>query len=103
MSTENCQLDCLASGLASSLPYKLYVRMHVIVCCCLLGQMSPVKVTSIIACMLLCLCLMQNDIATTLMDTLDKDQDGKMDFSEYCSMITGLAMYLHMVTKQAPK
>ena len=46
---------------------------------------------------------MQNDIATTLMDTLDKDQDGKMDFSEYCSMITGLAMYLHMVTKQAPK
>ncbi|KAJ3609293.1 hypothetical protein NHX12_023816 [Muraenolepis orangiensis] len=46
----------------------------------------------------------EEGMAKTLMKELDEDEDGTMDFMEYCGLITGLSMILHMViSDQLPK
>ncbi|KAJ3609764.1 hypothetical protein NHX12_024275 [Muraenolepis orangiensis] len=43
-------------------------------------------------------------MAKTVMKELDEDEDGTMDFMEYCTLITGLSMILHMtLSDQLPK
>jgi hypothetical protein len=40
---------------------------------------------------------MQKKVLDCMMKTLDADQDGTLNFMEYCAMVTTLSMCLHMV------
>ena len=42
--------------------------------------------------MLICLCLMQTDMVTSMMTVLDTDQDGTLDFKDYCRMVSSLSI-----------